>query len=39
MPWVGFEPKISVFERAKKFHALHRAAAVIGPQPYNHLIV
>jgi hypothetical protein len=27
---VGFEPTISVFERAKTVHALGRAAAVIG---------
>jgi hypothetical protein len=32
MPWVGFEPTILVFERAKTFHALDRAAAVIGLQ-------
>jgi hypothetical protein len=30
MPQVGFEPTISVFERAKMFHALERAATVIG---------
>jgi hypothetical protein len=30
MPSVGFEPKIPVFERAKTFHALYRAATVIG---------
>jgi hypothetical protein len=30
MPWVGFEPTIPVFERAKKFYALDRAATVIG---------
>jgi hypothetical protein len=30
MPWVGFEPTIPVFERAKTAHALDRAAAVIG---------
>jgi hypothetical protein len=29
---VEFEPTIPVLERAKKFHALHRAAAVIGIQ-------
>jgi hypothetical protein len=27
---VGFEPAIPVFERAKKIHALDRAATVIG---------
>jgi hypothetical protein len=30
MPRVGFELTIPVFERAKKFHALDRAATVIG---------
>jgi hypothetical protein len=30
MPWVEFEPTIPVFERAKTFHALVRAATVIG---------
>jgi hypothetical protein len=30
MPWVGFEPTIPVFERAKTVHALDRAATVIG---------
>jgi hypothetical protein len=30
MPRVGFEPKIPVFERAKAFRALDRAATVIG---------
>jgi hypothetical protein len=29
MPSVGFEPTISVSERAKTFHALDRAATVI----------
>jgi hypothetical protein len=28
MPWVGFEPTISVFERAKTFYASDRAATV-----------
>jgi hypothetical protein len=32
MPWVGFEPTIPVFERAKTFHALDRAASVIGAE-------
>jgi hypothetical protein len=32
MPRVGFEPTIPVFERAKTFHALDRAASVIGEQ-------
>jgi hypothetical protein len=30
MPRVRFEPTIPVFERAKKDHALDRAATVIG---------
>jgi hypothetical protein len=30
MPRVGFEPTILVFEGAKKVHALHGAAIVIG---------
>jgi hypothetical protein len=30
MPLVGFEPTIPAFERAKTFHALDRAATVIG---------
>jgi hypothetical protein len=30
MPWVGFEPTIPVFERAKEVHALDCAATVIG---------
>jgi hypothetical protein len=29
MPWVGFEPMIPVFERAKTVHASGRAATVI----------
>jgi hypothetical protein len=33
MPWVGFEPTIPVFVRAKIFHALDRPATVIGPPP------
>jgi hypothetical protein len=32
MPWVGFEPMIQAFERAKTVHALDRAATVIGIQ-------
>jgi hypothetical protein len=35
MPWVGFEPTIPVFERAKIFHALDYAATVIGLQGYS----
>jgi hypothetical protein len=30
IPWVGFEPTIPVFERAKTSHALDHAATVIG---------
>jgi hypothetical protein len=30
MPWVGFEPTIPAFERAKIVHVLDRAATVIG---------
>jgi hypothetical protein len=30
IPGVGFEPTISLFERAKTVHALDRASAVIG---------
>jgi hypothetical protein len=30
MPGVRFEPTIPVLERAKKVHALERAATVIG---------
>jgi hypothetical protein len=30
MPSMGFEPTISVLERAKTVHALDRAATVIG---------
>jgi hypothetical protein len=30
MPWVGFEPTITVLERAKTVHAVDRAATVIG---------
>jgi hypothetical protein len=30
MPFVGFEPTIPVFERAKIFHSLERAAIMIG---------
>jgi hypothetical protein len=32
MPEVGFEPTIPVFERAKTFHALDRAATMIGSE-------
>jgi hypothetical protein len=30
MYWVGFEPTIPAFERAKTVHALDRAAIVVG---------
>jgi hypothetical protein len=30
MPWVGFEPTIPAFERAKRVHALDHAPTVIG---------
>jgi hypothetical protein len=30
MPEMGFEPTIRVFERAKKVHALDRAATLVG---------
>jgi hypothetical protein len=30
MPWAGFEPTITVFERAKTVHALDGASTVIG---------
>jgi hypothetical protein len=30
MPQVGFEPKIPVFERAQRVHALDLAATLIG---------
>jgi hypothetical protein len=30
MPWLGFEPTIQPFKRAKTGHALDRAATVIG---------
>jgi hypothetical protein len=32
MPRVGFEPPIPVLKRAKAFHALDRAATVIGSE-------
>jgi hypothetical protein len=32
MPWVGLEPTIRAFERAKTVHASHRAATAIGVQ-------
>jgi hypothetical protein len=35
MPRVGFKPTIPVFERAKTFHALDRAATVIGNHKSN----
>jgi hypothetical protein len=38
MPRVGFEPTIPAFERAKTFHALERAATVIGKYIIKSLI-
>jgi hypothetical protein len=35
MPWVGFEPTIPVFERAKTVHASDDAATVIGFIPLS----
>jgi hypothetical protein len=34
MPWVGFEPTIPAFERAKTVHASDHAATVIGATKY-----
>jgi hypothetical protein len=31
MPWVGFEPMIAAFERAKTVHVSDRAPTMIGP--------
>jgi hypothetical protein len=31
MPWVGFEPTIPVFERAKTIHVIDGEATVMGP--------
>jgi hypothetical protein len=40
MSWVGFEPTIPLFERAKTVHALDSAASVIGRQtPYRKKIL
>jgi hypothetical protein len=30
IPWVGFEPMIPVFDRAKAIHVLNRAVTVVG---------
>jgi hypothetical protein len=38
MPWVGFEPTISTFERTKTVHVLDRAATVIGQMWATNLI-
>jgi hypothetical protein len=35
MTLLGFEPTISVFDRAKNFYALDRAATLIGHNPIN----
>jgi hypothetical protein len=39
MPRLGFEPTIPVFERAKTFYALDRAAAVIGMLTYQCVLI
>jgi hypothetical protein len=39
MSWVVFEPTIPVFERAKTFHVLDRAATVIGVVGTTHRIL
>jgi hypothetical protein len=36
MPRVGLDPTIPVFEGAKTFLALDRAATVIGPIQFKH---
>jgi hypothetical protein len=38
MSRVGSEPMIKVFERTRTFHALHRAATVIGIYLFKHRI-
>jgi hypothetical protein len=38
MPLAGFEPTIPVFKRAKIFHALDRAATVIGSSKIPHFL-
>jgi hypothetical protein len=35
MPWVGFEPTVPVFERAKTVHALDRSGTVIASSTYT----
>jgi hypothetical protein len=35
MPWVRFEPTISMFEWAKAVHALDLAATVIGKSKFT----
>jgi hypothetical protein len=37
MSLAGFEPTIPVFKRAKKFHALDRAATLTGNPNSHHL--
>jgi hypothetical protein len=37
MPLAGFEPMIPVFDRAKTFHALDRAATETGTSDPIHL--
>jgi hypothetical protein len=39
MSWVGFEPTIPVFQRAKAVHALDSAATVIGVRIMGSLIM
>jgi hypothetical protein len=41
VPWVGFAPTISVFEREKTFHALHRQTVKsmrFEPLPLEHIV-
>jgi hypothetical protein len=39
MPWVEFEPTMTVFHRVGVFHASDRAATVIGLWTYNEIYV
>jgi hypothetical protein len=39
MPWVGFEPTIPAFERAKTVHASDRAATIIGYIAMHQIVV
>jgi hypothetical protein len=38
MPWARFQPKIPVFEGAKKVHALERADTVTGTPSLLYLL-